>query len=39
MEVKFLDLPPELEKQVGDYLHSLESAKGGKGTKPSPSIH
>jgi GAF domain-containing protein len=39
MEVKFLDLPPELEKQVGDYIHSLESAKSGKGTKPSPSIH
>ncbi|MCX5917008.1 MAG: PilZ domain-containing protein, partial [Deltaproteobacteria bacterium] len=39
MEVKFLDLPPELEKQVGDYLHSLESAKGGKGSKPSPSFH
>jgi GAF domain-containing protein/Tfp pilus assembly protein PilZ len=39
MEVKFLDLPPELEKQVGDYLHSLESAKSGKGAKPSPSIH
>ena len=39
MEIKFLDLPPELEKQVGDYLHSLESEKGGKGAEPSPSIH
>ena len=39
MEVKFLDLSPELEKQVGDYLHSLESAKGGKGAKPSHSFH
>jgi len=39
MEIKFLDLPPELEKQVGDYLHSLESAKGGGGAEPSPSIH
>ena len=39
MEIKFLDLPPELEKQVGEYLHSLESPKSGKGAEPSPSIH
>jgi Tfp pilus assembly protein PilZ len=39
MEVKFLDLPPELERQIGDYLHSLESAEGEEGAKPSPSSH
>ncbi|MGE5253708.1 MAG: GAF domain-containing protein [Planctomycetaceae bacterium] len=39
MEIKFLDLPPELEKQVGDYLHSLESPKSGEGAESSPSIH
>jgi GAF domain-containing protein len=39
MEIKFLDLPPELEKQVGDYLHSLESPKSGKGAEPSPLTH
>jgi len=39
MEIKFLDLAPELEKQVGDYLHSLESPKSGEGAEPSPSIH
>jgi hypothetical protein len=37
MEIKFLDLPPDLEKQVGEYLHSLESLKSGKGAEPSPS--
>jgi len=39
MEVKFLDLAPELERQVGDYLHSLESAEEGGGANPSPSMH
>jgi GAF domain-containing protein/Tfp pilus assembly protein PilZ len=39
MEVKFLDLPAELERQLGDYLHSIESAKGEEGAKPSPSSH
>jgi len=37
MEVKFLDLPPELERQLGDYLHSLESAEGEEGAEPFPS--
>jgi GAF domain-containing protein/Tfp pilus assembly protein PilZ len=39
MEVKFLDLPPEMEKQVGEYLHSLESPRSMEGAESSPSIH
>jgi GAF domain-containing protein/Tfp pilus assembly protein PilZ len=39
MEVKFLDLAPELEKQVGEYLHSLESPRNMEGAESSPSIH
>jgi Tfp pilus assembly protein PilZ len=38
MEVKFLDLPPELEKHVAEYLHSLESPKSGEGAESSPPI-
>lgn len=31
MGVKFLDLSPDLQKQVGDYLESLQPSKGGNG--------
>jgi hypothetical protein len=38
MEIKFLDLPPELEKQVGEYLHSLPPSPDGEGQEPSQSL-
>ena len=37
MGIKFLALPPELEKQVGDYLKSLPIQPDGEGQEPSPS--
>jgi Tfp pilus assembly protein PilZ len=38
MGIKFLDLPPDLEKQVGDYLQSLSFSPHGGGQKPSKSL-
>jgi hypothetical protein len=35
MEIKFLDLPPDVEKQVGDYLRALPVSPDREGQKPS----
>jgi Tfp pilus assembly protein PilZ len=37
MEIKFLDLPPELEKEVGDYLRALPMSPSPEGQEPSKS--
>jgi hypothetical protein len=37
MGIKFLDLPPDLEKQMGDYLKSLPVQPDREGQEPSPS--
>jgi len=37
MGIKFLDLPPELEKQVGDYLKSLPFSPDKEEQDPSKS--
>ena len=38
MGIKFLDLPPELEKQVRDYLQTLPFSPDREGQKPSKSL-
>jgi Tfp pilus assembly protein PilZ len=38
MEIKFLDLSPELEKQVGDYLQTLPFSPDREGQEPSKSL-